>query len=99
MTVVTLEEAKERIEELARLATSGEKVRITQGEMPPLDLTPVYLPSRNPLVFGGWSGKVEVGDDFFEPMSDEWLDLFYNGPIFPPDDEVDQSAPAPKQTP
>ena len=84
MTVVTLEEAKTRMEELAQLAVSGEEVLITQGEKPTLALKPLApTVAPGPRIPGMWAGKFEVGPEFFEPLPDEWLDAFYNGPVFP----------------
>ena len=79
MTVVTLEEAKNRIEELARLAASGEEVRITQGELPTLALKPVEQ-SEDDLtakrVGGQWEGLFVLGPEFFEPLPDDELDMW-----------------------
>jgi antitoxin (DNA-binding transcriptional repressor) of toxin-antitoxin stability system len=84
MTVVTLEEAKTRMEELAHLAVSGEEVLITQDKKPTLALKPVaQTVAPGPRIPGMWAGKFEIGEAFFEPMPDEWLGLFYNGPAFP----------------
>ena len=67
MTVVTIEEAKDRIEELAVLASSGEKVRITRGEMPAVELKAAAIPVAGKRVFGAWAGKFELKDDFLSP--------------------------------
>ena len=84
MTVVTLEEAKTRMEELAQLAVNGEEVLITQDEKPTLALKPIaQTVASGPRIPGMWAGKFEIGPEFFEPMPDEWLDSFYNGPVFP----------------
>ena len=87
MTVVTIEEAKERIEELAGLAVGGEDVRITRGDLPAVELKAAEKAPTGKRVFGAWAGKIELKDDFFQPMPEDWLDLFYNGPVFPEDEE------------
>ncbi len=76
MTVVTIEEAKERIEELAGLASSGEEVRITRGELPAMELKVAEKMTTGKRVGGQWEGKFVVGPEFFEPLPDELLDLF-----------------------
>jgi hypothetical protein len=73
------------MEELAQLAVRGEEVLITQGDLPTLALKPVQPPAATgPRVPGMWAGKFVVGPEFFEPMPDDWLDTFYNGPIYRP---------------
>ena len=77
MTVVTLEEAKTRMEELAQLAVSGEEVLITQGEKPTLALKPVaQTVAPGPRIPGMWAGRFEAGPEFFEPLPDDELDLW-----------------------
>jgi antitoxin (DNA-binding transcriptional repressor) of toxin-antitoxin stability system len=78
MTVVTLEEAKTRMEELAHLAVSGEEVLITQNEKPTLALRPVSSvdETSGKRVGGQWEGRFVVGPEFFEPLPDEELDLW-----------------------
>ena len=39
-----------------------------------------------PRVQGGLKGQIWVSDDFDDPMSEEELALWYDGPIFPEDD-------------
>jgi len=40
----------------------------------------------------GWGkGEVEIPDSFFEPMPDEWLKQFNEGPIFPYDSAANPS--------
>jgi len=68
MTVVTLEEAKTRMEELAHRALSGEEVLITHGDMPTLALKPIGPAGRisGERVPGQWAGRLVVGPEFFE---------------------------------
>jgi hypothetical protein len=89
MTVVTLEEAKSRLEELAGLAAQGECVRIEVSSGVELELRHLSarLPQRN-RVGGQWAGRLEVGGKFFEPLPEEWLAEFETGSVFPEDTEA-----------
>lgn len=46
---------------------------------------------RKPRTLGSMKGQIRIADDFDEPMSEEELALWYDGPIFP----VDESHKAP----
>lgn len=95
MTVVTLEEAKTRIDELAQRANEGEAVRIKDADGRELELRPVGT-FASVRVGGQWAGKLEVGAEFFEPMPDDWLDAFENGPVFPDEADRDEQVQGPK---
>jgi hypothetical protein len=94
MTVVTIEEAKSRIEELAHLAAGGENIRIAVASGMLLELRPVpqALHPGQKRVGGQWEGLVEVRPDFFEPMPDDWLTEFYEGPVFPSEESDSQES-------
>ena len=41
---------------------------------------------RKPRTSGSMEGQIWIADDFDEPMSEEELALWYDGPIFPVDE-------------
>ncbi len=41
---------------------------------------------RKPRTSGSMKGQIRITDDFDEPMSEEELALWYDGPIFPVDE-------------
>jgi|GEM_PF-1709983 len=49
-------------------------------------IAPSAAIENKPRVPGGLKGQIGVSDDFDEPMSEEELALWYDGPIFPEDD-------------
>jgi hypothetical protein len=49
----------------------------------------IELKPRTP---GGMKGQIWISDDFNEPMSEEELALWYDGPIFPEDEAHNNQA-------
>lgn len=81
MRSVSLAYAQAHLPGLVEKAKAGEEVVITEEEGTPLvRLTPV--PARRQRVFGLDQGKIEIPDDFDEPMA-ELEDLFYGSPDDP----------------
>ncbi|HCF25034.1 MULTISPECIES: type II toxin-antitoxin system prevent-host-death family antitoxin [unclassified Novosphingobium] len=71
MTTVTVHEAKTNLSRLIAAVLAGEEVVIARGKVPAVKLVPIEpKPKRVP---GLWKGKVEIGPEFFEPMSDDEL--------------------------
>lgn len=69
MTQVTLEQAKERLEELLRLAAEGEEVIILGAkDAPSIKLEPIKRPRQRKL--GQMKGKIWIADDFDAPLED-----------------------------
>ena len=69
MTVVTLQEAKSQLEQLAEKADSGEEILISREGAPPLRLVPEHPPVRQRLGF--LEGQFNVPDDFDTMFQDE----------------------------
>ena len=63
-------------------ALAGEEVIIAKVGKPIAKLVSIQ-PRLKRRVPGLASGKVWMSPDFDGPINAEWLDLFYNGPIFP----------------
>lgn len=74
MTTVTVHEAKTNLSRLIAAALAGEEVVIARGKVPAVKLVPIEpKPKRVP---GLWKGKINIGPEFFEPMSEEELALW-----------------------
>jgi prevent-host-death family protein len=86
MTSISLYNARAEFSRLIERALAGEDIVITRRGKPAVRLVPVEQepPPRKP---GALKGLVEVTGEFFEPLPDEIIDAFYNGPVFPEDDE------------
>ncbi len=66
-------------------AAAGEEIVIARNGKPIARLVAVASdrPARQP---GGLEGKIQIADDFDEPLPPDLLAAFYNGPIEPPGD-------------
>lgn len=88
MVQVNMHEAKTRLSQLVELVNQGEEVVIARAGKPAARLVPVEAPKKR-RKGGIWKGKVWIAPDFDAPMP-EFEDLFYNGPVFPPDRKEEQ---------
>ena len=59
------------------------EINITETDK---SIAPPVKIENKPRVPGGLEGQIWVSDDFDEPMSEEELALWYDGPIFPVDE-------------
>jgi len=80
--VKNLYEAKTELSSLVERAAKGEEIIIAKNGKPMARLVALTKkPDRKP---GCWKGKVWIADDFNDPLPEELLKLFYEGPIEPP---------------
>jgi prevent-host-death family protein len=72
MPTVTIHQAKTNLSKLIERASQGEEIIIARGSKPVARLVPVGVVKgkRQP---GSLKGKLEIGPEFFEPLSDEDL--------------------------
>ncbi len=83
MIVVNIHEAKARLSEYLDAVAGGERVMICNRNRPVAELVAVSPKQTAPRPIGGGPHTFDVPDSFFEPMPEDWLDEFYNGPVFP----------------
>ena len=96
MIVINIHEAKAKLSEYLEKVAAGERVVICKRNQPVAELRAVEQKRTEPRPIGGAKGIV-IPPSFFEPMPDEWLDAFYNGPVFPEErkpSRVAESSPA-----
>jgi prevent-host-death family protein len=69
---VTIHQAKTNLSKLIERASQGEEIIIARGAKPVARLVPVgaVKGKRQP---GSMKGKLEIGPEFFEPMSESEL--------------------------
>jgi prevent-host-death family protein len=72
---VTIHAAKTHLSRLIARAEAGEEIIIARGKKPVVKLVPIAPKPKR--VFGSMKGKFTVGPEFFEPMSEEELALWY----------------------
>jgi len=76
--VVGVYEAKTHLSRLLERVETGEEIEISRRGEVIARLVPAGGPRRPQL--GGDEGIV-IPDDFDDPMPDDWLALFYDGPV------------------
>jgi prevent-host-death family protein len=85
MIVVNIHEVKAKLSEYLDAVERGERVMICRRNQPVAELRAVEKKRTKPRPIGLGKHTVTIPPSFFEPMPDEWLDEFYNGPVFPED--------------
>jgi prevent-host-death family protein len=83
---MSIYEAKTHFSRLVARAEAGEETVVTRHGRPVARIAPLQEPPRK-RIFGLWKGRFEVPDDFNDPMTEEELSLWYDGPVFPPEEE------------
>jgi prevent-host-death family protein len=73
---VSIHAAKTHLSRLVARAEAGEEIVIARGRKPVVKLVPIEAPKPK-RVPGGWKGKISIGPEFYEPMSEEELALWY----------------------
>jgi len=72
MKTVKIHEAKTNLSRLIEKACRGEEIVIARGNEPVVRLVPIAGKKRRNL--GILKGKLVVGPEFFEPLSEDELD-------------------------
>jgi prevent-host-death family protein len=68
---VTVHEAKTHLSRLLARVEAGEVIVIARGKTPIAKLVPVALSAKRQ--FGAMRGKIAIGPEFFEPLSEREL--------------------------
>ena len=90
MTTVNIHEAKTHLSRYVEQAAAGEEIIIAKAGKPMARLVPLESKQLPPRKLGLLAGRLKVPDNFDDPLPDDIVDLFYNGPIFP--SEVDPTS-------
>lgn len=70
---VTVHEAKTHLSRLLEHVERGQEVVVSRGRKPVARIVPVDREARGGRRFGALKGKVFVGPEFFEPLSEKEL--------------------------
>ena len=74
-TIVSIQAAKEQLDDLLDRASYGEEIVIAMGEKPIAKLSPVAT-KRKPLPYGLLKGKLIPRANFDEPLADDEKEFF-----------------------
>ena len=83
MIVININEAKAKLSEYLDAVAKGERVMICKRNQPVAELRAVEQKRTKPRPMGLGKGTMKILPSFYDPMSDEELDDFYNGPVYP----------------
>lgn len=83
--IVKIHQAKTQLSKLIAAALAGEEVVIARGSEPLVKLTPLPRKRTTPRVAGRYKGQFALTDAFFEPLPEDELALWEDGPVFPSD--------------
>jgi prevent-host-death family protein len=72
---ISIHAAKTHLSRLIARAEAGEEIVISRRRKPVVKLVPIAPKPKR--VFGSMRGQFTVGPEFFEPMSEEELELWY----------------------
>jgi prevent-host-death family protein len=78
--MISIRTAKSNFSKLVAQVEGGDEIILTRRGKPVAKLIPFAKPKRIP---GRLKGQITIGPEFFEPMSEEELALWYESPIFP----------------
>jgi antitoxin (DNA-binding transcriptional repressor) of toxin-antitoxin stability system len=83
MIVINIHEAKAKLSEFLDAVAAGERVVICKRNRPVAELRAVGEQRTTPRPSGLAKGQVTIPPSFFDPMPDDFLDAFENGPVYP----------------
>jgi prevent-host-death family protein len=72
---VSIHAAKTHLSRLVARAEAGEEIIIARGNKPVAKLVPIAPKPKR--VFGSMRGQFKIGPEFFEPLPEDELDLWY----------------------
>ncbi|MEI9851096.1 MAG: type II toxin-antitoxin system prevent-host-death family antitoxin [Sphingomonas sp.] len=91
MLTVNIHDAKTRLSELIARAVKGEPFIIAKAGKPMVKVTAIDAPEpKAKKRIGAMEGRFKVPDDFDTMFQQEIEDMFYNGPIFPPEEDGEE---------
>src|SRR5438093_918366 len=83
MKVVNINEAKAKLSEFLDAVERGEQVVICKRNQPVAELRAIPKKRTEPRPIGLAKGTIKILPSFYDPLPDDELDEFYNGPVFP----------------
>ncbi len=76
MVKLNIHQAKTHLSRYLELLKSGEHIVICSRNIPVAEIHALPKDEKKPRRLGLSKGEVEIGDEFFEPLPDEFLKYF-----------------------
>ncbi len=83
MKRLNMHEAKTHLSRHIAELREGEAIVLCRRNKPVAEIRLLPPERREPRPIGLCRGQFTVPDSFFDPLPDEFIDAFENGPIFP----------------
>lgn len=83
MKMVNINEAKAKLSEYLDTVAAGETVIICNRNQPVAELRAIPKKRTEPRPIGLAKGTITIHPSFYDPMTEEELDEFESGPVFP----------------
>lgn len=83
MATFNMHRAKTELSELVARAEAGEEIVIARRNKPAVKLVPVDAAPAKRRVPGAWKGRFTIPDGIFEPLGEDELRDWEDGPVFP----------------
>ena len=76
MTKVSIDDLKRNPEKYLQQAKDGETLVVLEDDQPVVEIKPLSQPSTEPRPYGLCRGRIQVPDDFDDPLPEEIIKLF-----------------------
>ena len=83
MTTFNMHRAKTELSDLVARAEAGEEIVIARRNKPVVKLVPVDAAPVKRRVPGTWKGRFTIPENVFEPLGEDELREWEDGPLFP----------------
>ena len=83
MIRLNMHEAKTHLSRYIARVEAGEKILLCRRNEPVAEIHPVSPTRKKPRPFGLDRGQFTIPDSFYDPLPDDFIDAFENGPVFP----------------
>ena len=80
---INIHDAKTNLSKYLQSLKEGDVLTICKHNIPVAEVRPIPKKKKNKRPIGLARGKINIPDNFNDPLPDEILDLFYKNPLFP----------------
>ena len=83
MIRLNIHEAKTHLSRYIAQVEAGETILLCRRNVPVAEIRPVPPARKKPRPIGLCRGQFTIPESFYDPLPDDFIDAFENGPIFP----------------
>ena len=83
MIRLNMHEAKTHLSRYIARVEAGEKILLCRRNEPVAEIRPLPRERKKPRPIGLCRGQFTIPESFFDPLPDDFMEAFENGPVFP----------------